>query len=195
MHIYLYNIFMMSYNVYVTFYYCMVDSIADTSMLIEKRQVQPHGPEPVSLVYKATGPQQTTPLPPLKIDGSGAVCFSPDFYLAAKANLTCILRCFVNIFMMSYYIYVTFYYSIVDSIPDTRAYMCRQCCLPYYISIYIYDAYIQRYNILRPKNMNMHFSTLVFFKMLILNGLSNVSQTGFILLGTLFYDLPDICQI
>ena len=36
---------MMSYSVYVTFYYSTTDSIADTYMFIEKRQVQPNGPE------------------------------------------------------------------------------------------------------------------------------------------------------
>ena len=46
----------MSYYIYVTFYYSIVGSIADTYMLIEKRQVQPKGPEPASLVYKATEP-------------------------------------------------------------------------------------------------------------------------------------------
>ena len=47
---------MMSYNAYVTFYYNIADSIADTYMLIEKRQVQSKGPELVSMVYKATEP-------------------------------------------------------------------------------------------------------------------------------------------
>ena len=48
---------MMSYNIYVTFfYYSIEDSIADSYMLIEKRQVQPKGPEPASLVYKVTEP-------------------------------------------------------------------------------------------------------------------------------------------
>ena len=55
---------MMSYCIYVTFYNSMVDSTADPYMLIKKRQVQPKGPEPASLVCKATEPQQTTPLPP-----------------------------------------------------------------------------------------------------------------------------------
>ena len=41
------NIFSVGYNAYVTF--IIVDSIADTYMLIEKRQVQPKGPEPKSL--------------------------------------------------------------------------------------------------------------------------------------------------
>ena len=45
---------MMSYNVNVTFYYSIADSIADTYMLIEKRQAQPKGLELASLVYKAT---------------------------------------------------------------------------------------------------------------------------------------------
>ena len=45
---------MMSYNVNVTFYYTIADSIADPYMLIEKRQVQPKEPEPASLVYKTT---------------------------------------------------------------------------------------------------------------------------------------------
>ena len=50
------NIFMMSYNVYVTFYYSIADSIANTYMLIEKRQMQTKRPEPALLVYKATEP-------------------------------------------------------------------------------------------------------------------------------------------
>ena len=45
---------MVSYNGYVTFYYSIADSIADTYMLIEKWQVQPKGPKHASLVYKAT---------------------------------------------------------------------------------------------------------------------------------------------
>ena len=47
---------MMSYNVYVTFYYSIIDSIADTYMLTENRQVLPKGQEPASLAYKATEP-------------------------------------------------------------------------------------------------------------------------------------------
>ena len=39
-----------------TLRYSKADSIADTYMLIVKRQVQPKELEPVSLVYKATEP-------------------------------------------------------------------------------------------------------------------------------------------
>ena len=70
-----------------------------------------------SLVYKAIEPQQTTPLPPQN-RWFWCSLLQLWFYLAANANLTCILRCFVNIFMMSYNVYVTFYDSIADSIAD-----------------------------------------------------------------------------
>ena len=43
---------MMSYNLYVTFYCGIENSIVNTYMLIEKRQVQPKGPEPATQVYK-----------------------------------------------------------------------------------------------------------------------------------------------
>ena len=90
------TIFLMSYYIYVTFYYSIVDSITVTYMPIEKRQVQPKRPEPASLVHKATRSQQTTPLPPKRY-GSGAVSFSSEFYLTTSADLTCILRCFLLI--------------------------------------------------------------------------------------------------
>ena len=41
-------------NIYMYIYNRIADSIADPYMLIEKCQVQPKGPEPASLVYKAT---------------------------------------------------------------------------------------------------------------------------------------------
>ena len=44
---------MMSYNVYVTFYYSIADNIADTYIVSEKRQVQPKGLELASLVQEA----------------------------------------------------------------------------------------------------------------------------------------------
>ena len=45
----------------------------------------------------------------LKIDGSGAVCFSSDFALLPMLISHVSYTVFVNIFLMSYYIYETFY--------------------------------------------------------------------------------------
>ena len=70
--------------------------------------------------HDRVAPPSPTPLLSLRIDSSGAVCFSSDFTYLPMLISHMPYAAFCNIFMMSYNTNITFNYSITDSIAATH---------------------------------------------------------------------------